>query len=51
MALGPNILPAFEQLGMLDEILEMSHTVKTLDMFNDNLVKLGLIDSTEYKER
>jgi len=49
MTLGPTILPAFEQLGLLEEIEKMSLLCNSLDMYNEHMEKLGAIDLTGHK--
>ncbi|KAF9101330.1 hypothetical protein BGX29_005777 [Mortierella sp. GBA35] len=41
MALYPNILPAFEQLGMLDELLAFSKPVRSGTFYTDKLKFVG----------
>ncbi|KAF9354931.1 hypothetical protein BGX34_010753 [Mortierella sp. NVP85] len=49
MTLGPTILPAFEQLGLLEEIEKMSLPCNSLDMYNEHMERLGAIDLTGHK--
>ncbi|KAF9995285.1 hypothetical protein BGZ79_011017 [Entomortierella chlamydospora] len=42
MCLGPNILPAFEQLGLMDDLLKISYRGVTMDVYSDKLKKVGL---------
>ncbi|KAF9900786.1 hypothetical protein EC991_006889 [Linnemannia zychae] len=41
MSLSPNILPAFEQLGLLDELMSFSKPSRTGTMFTENLKHIG----------
>ncbi|KAF9434843.1 hypothetical protein BGZ76_007329 [Entomortierella beljakovae] len=52
MSIGPNILPLFEQLGMLDEILAISLEGKTMDVYSEDLNLIGRTENTRFmKER
>ncbi|KAF8938580.1 hypothetical protein EDD21DRAFT_120347 [Dissophora ornata] len=44
MALGANILPVFEQLGMLKEIEEISRPLYGISFYNGSLHELGTLD-------
>ncbi|KAI1302182.1 hypothetical protein EDD11_005648 [Mortierella claussenii] len=44
MTLGASILPVFEQLGLLDEIVKASLPCPSLDFFNGDMKHLGSID-------
>ncbi|KAF9352368.1 hypothetical protein BGX26_009813 [Mortierella sp. AD094] len=50
MTLGPNILPVFEQLGMLEELKKISHPCPTLNVYNSKLEKLGCLEALVEKE-
>ncbi|KAG0305464.1 hypothetical protein BGZ98_004085 [Dissophora globulifera] len=50
MTLGPTILPIFEQLGLLDDIIKISLPCKSLDMYNPQLNKIGSIDLSPHKD-
>ncbi|KAF9408171.1 hypothetical protein BGZ76_005918, partial [Entomortierella beljakovae] len=41
MAITPNILAAIEQLGLLDELIKISHRLVSMDIYTENLKKLG----------
>ncbi|KAF8925523.1 hypothetical protein BGZ58_000736 [Dissophora ornata] len=49
MTLGPNILPVFEQLGLLHEIEKISKPCSSLDMYDGNMKKIGSIDLSDHK--
>ncbi|KAG0354060.1 hypothetical protein BC939DRAFT_467209 [Gamsiella multidivaricata] len=49
MTLGPNIIPLFEQLGLMEEINKFSLPVFSLDMYGDDMKKVGAIDLTSHK--
>lgn len=51
MAFNANILPVFEQLGLLEEILKISKPCKGLDIHDGDLHLIGKIDTSLYKER
>ncbi|KAF9365955.1 hypothetical protein BGX34_007314 [Mortierella sp. NVP85] len=44
MALGPNILPVFEQLGILEEFKKIALPYRSVEMYNEDLKKLGAIN-------
>ncbi|KAF9428222.1 hypothetical protein BGZ76_002017 [Entomortierella beljakovae] len=44
MTLGANILPVFEQLGLLDEIVKMSLYCPSIEIYNDQRTRLGNIN-------
>ncbi|KAG0203774.1 hypothetical protein BGX33_008916 [Mortierella sp. NVP41] len=41
MSLSPCILPVFEQLGILDELMKVSKPIKDFKIFNGELKKIG----------
>ncbi|KAF9897075.1 hypothetical protein BX616_006230, partial [Lobosporangium transversale] len=43
MTLGPNILPVFEQLGLLEEIEKMSFPCPALEIYNHDNTKFGSV--------
>jgi hypothetical protein len=49
MTLGANILPVFEQLGLMDEMEQMSLPYKSIEFFNTNLKTVGSIDISKQK--
>ncbi|KAF9978623.1 hypothetical protein BGZ65_006927 [Modicella reniformis] len=50
MALGPSILPIFEQLGLLDEIKRIGRPYRYLDIYNEKLTKMGTIDMSGHEK-
>ncbi|KAF9434453.1 hypothetical protein BGZ76_007993 [Entomortierella beljakovae] len=50
MTLGPNILPVFEQLGLLSELEKVSLPLDSLDFYDSELRSLGSADFGKYKE-
>ncbi|KAG0046656.1 hypothetical protein BGZ83_008197 [Gryganskiella cystojenkinii] len=50
MVTGPNILPVFEQLGLLDQVEKISKPLKCLKVYNGSLEELGTVDANS-KER
>ncbi|KAF9115434.1 hypothetical protein BGX27_007809 [Mortierella sp. AM989] len=50
MSIGPNILPLFEQLGMLDDIMKMSLPGRTMDVYNEDMTLVGRTDNTAFME-
>ena len=50
MSLGPNILPLFEQLGMLEEIYAISKPVHSLDMHVGDGTFIGGLDMSKHQE-
>ncbi|KAG0231043.1 hypothetical protein BGX31_005655 [Mortierella sp. GBA43] len=50
MALGASILPVFEQLGLFEELKEISLPCPTAEMYNNKIKKLGTIDMTEHEK-
>ncbi|KAG0368960.1 hypothetical protein BC939DRAFT_503881 [Gamsiella multidivaricata] len=51
MGFGANILPAFEQLGLLEELMAISLPCRRLEMLDKELNFMSGIDFSEYKER
>ncbi|KAF9079232.1 hypothetical protein BGX27_006759, partial [Mortierella sp. AM989] len=49
MTLGANILPVFEQLGLLGEIEKMSLPCPSIEIFNGEREKLGNINLSGHK--
>ncbi|KAF9349133.1 hypothetical protein BGX26_012539 [Mortierella sp. AD094] len=47
MCLSPNILPAFEQLGLLDDLLKILYRGVTMEVYSDELKKIGQIGPAE----
>ncbi|KAF9349833.1 hypothetical protein BGX34_001572 [Mortierella sp. NVP85] len=50
MALGASILPAFEQLGLLEDIKRIGLPYRYLDLYNDKMGKLGAIDMSNHEK-
>jgi len=50
MALGPHFLPVFEQLGMLDDLYEISYECPTVWQFKEDMELLGEIGMRGVKE-
>ncbi|KAF9980692.1 hypothetical protein BGZ75_008149 [Mortierella antarctica] len=44
MSLGINILPVFEQLGLLDELMKFSYPCPTMNIVNPEMEKLGSVN-------
>ncbi|KAF9914805.1 hypothetical protein BX616_007523 [Lobosporangium transversale] len=44
MGLVPNIMPVFEQLGLLEEILKVSFPAVTMDIYREDLRIIGSLD-------
>lgn len=51
MGLNPNILPAFDQLGLLEELVKISFPMTTLELCKESLKPIGSIDITGFKEK
>ncbi|KAF9914804.1 hypothetical protein BX616_007522, partial [Lobosporangium transversale] len=51
MGFGTPIMPLFEQLGMLDELLELSSPALKMDVLNENLDLIGSMDIAGSRER
>lgn len=49
MSLNSNVLPIFKQLGMLDELMDISLPINSLDMYKESLKPIGAYDVTSYK--
>ncbi|KAG0358200.1 hypothetical protein BGZ54_010544 [Gamsiella multidivaricata] len=49
MTLGANVLPVFEQLGLLEEFERISKPVPSLDFYTSDIQKLGSLDLKEFK--
>ena len=45
MVTGPNILPVFEQLGLLEQVQKISKPLKCLNIYNGSLDKLGTVEA------
>ncbi|KAG0199092.1 hypothetical protein BGX28_007567 [Mortierella sp. GBA30] len=49
MSLNVGILAAFDQLGILDEVLKISKKLTALDMYNTEMKKIAVISSKNYE--
>ncbi|KFH72183.1 hypothetical protein MVEG_02474 [Podila verticillata NRRL 6337] len=49
LALNSNVLPCLSQLGLMDELMDISLPVNSLDMYKENLKPIGAYDVTSYK--
>ncbi|KAF9991450.1 hypothetical protein BGZ65_000617, partial [Modicella reniformis] len=50
LGLTPNILPAFDQLGLMEELVKISFPMTHLDLCKENLKLIGSIDVSCFKE-
>ncbi|KAI7826867.1 hypothetical protein BC939DRAFT_475558 [Gamsiella multidivaricata] len=50
MVTGPNILPVFEQLDLLEQVEKIAKSLKCLNIYNYSLEKLGTVEANT-KER
>ncbi|KAF9348867.1 hypothetical protein BGX34_002203, partial [Mortierella sp. NVP85] len=50
MALGPNILPIFEQLNLLDALKNISKPYRSVNMYNQDLRPLGHINMDGHEQ-
>ncbi|KAF9366818.1 hypothetical protein BGX34_006087 [Mortierella sp. NVP85] len=51
LVLNANILPAFDQLGLLERLTEMGYPMAMLDLCKESLKPIGSIDVTDFKEK
>ncbi|KAG0014600.1 hypothetical protein BGZ80_010354 [Entomortierella chlamydospora] len=51
MVFGANILPVFEQLGLLEEVKKISLPCLSMDIYNSNIEKVASVNVQKYKER
>ncbi|KAF9428319.1 hypothetical protein BGZ94_002791 [Podila epigama] len=51
LAIGPNVLPVIEQLGLLQEFISLSMVTGIVSNFNAQLQPIGYYDYRELKER
>ncbi|KAG0360048.1 hypothetical protein BC939DRAFT_466076 [Gamsiella multidivaricata] len=51
LALNANILPVFEQLGLLEDIAKFSYKCSSLDVYKESLKPIGAIDISDYAEK
>ncbi|KAG0017929.1 hypothetical protein BGZ81_010466 [Podila clonocystis] len=50
ISLSQNVLPALEQLGLLEELQEIALPVKSLDMYKENMNFIGSIDGKPFDD-
>ncbi|KAF9179165.1 hypothetical protein BGZ51_007160 [Haplosporangium sp. Z 767] len=50
MSLTPNILPVFEQLGLLEDLKKVSMSFPSIDILNEDLKTVMSIDTSQAKE-
>ncbi|KAF9402392.1 hypothetical protein BGX21_010255 [Mortierella sp. AD011] len=50
MTLNACIFPVFEQLGLLEDLLRISSTFRTVDLYHEDMKKIGSTDMTHLKE-
>ncbi|KAF9361463.1 hypothetical protein BGX34_007124 [Mortierella sp. NVP85] len=50
MSLNVNILPAFEQLGLYDDLMKVSFTSPGMHVYNESMQELGYRDNDNIKE-
>ncbi|KAG0001278.1 hypothetical protein BGZ65_003629, partial [Modicella reniformis] len=50
MALGPSILPVFEQLGLLEELKKIALPCPVAEMYTNEIEKLGTIDMSDHEK-
>lgn len=51
MQIGANILPVFEQLGLLEEVRKISLPCIAMEIYNSKLDKVAVISGEHYEER
>jgi hypothetical protein len=51
LVLNANILPVFDQLGLLERLTEMGFPMAMLDLCKESLKPIGSIDVTDFKEK
>ncbi|KAF9189609.1 hypothetical protein BGZ51_009428 [Haplosporangium sp. Z 767] len=51
MVFGANILPVFEQLGLLEEVQKISLPCLGMDIYNNQIEKIAFVNVKQYKER
>jgi len=50
MSLGPHIMPVFEQLGILDELLEISIKCTSMNLLDESLKSMGNVKMDGQKD-
>jgi len=48
--LNPNIMPLFEQLGLLDKLRAISKEVATMSVYNADVEKIGDLNVLDHKD-
>jgi len=51
LSLAANILPVFEQLGMLEEVMALAYPSKSIEMLKEDGSKIGSFSFLEYKAK
>lgn len=51
LGLNANILPVFEQLGLLDELQKIAFPCINLELLHEDLSSIGSIDISGFKEK
>ncbi|KAF9349743.1 hypothetical protein BGX26_012001 [Mortierella sp. AD094] len=51
MVFGANILPVFEQLGLLEEVKKISLPCLSMEIYNSKIEKAAAVNVRKYKER
>ncbi|KAF9995815.1 hypothetical protein BGZ80_000219 [Entomortierella chlamydospora] len=51
MTLNANILPAFDQLGLLEPLAKISRVLSTVQLYKESLKLIGTIDVSGFKEK
>ncbi|ORX85485.1 FAD/NAD(P)-binding domain-containing protein [Basidiobolus meristosporus CBS 931.73] len=49
--LGPNVLPLFEQLGLLDELYTISKPSSKVNVYRESMRRIGIIDYEKYAKQ
>ncbi|KAF9918209.1 hypothetical protein BX616_009927 [Lobosporangium transversale] len=51
MVFGANILPVFEQLGLLEQVQKISLPCLRMDIYNSKIEKVAFVEVGQYRER
>jgi len=51
MTFNANILPVFEQLGLLEEVQKISLPGFSMNIYNHKIERIGFVDGRLYRER
>lgn len=51
MGVNANILPVFDQLDLLRDLQKIALPCTTLELYKENLKKIGAIDLSGFKEK